>query len=71
MGEVLLQSSAVSRYYKVGQELLESGAGNLLQSETTLLQCGTDIAKCGKHYYKIVQLPVTTNWERARTKWGR
>ena len=33
------------RYYKLGQELLQSGAGNLLQREQSLLQIGVGITK--------------------------
>ena len=34
-------------YYKVGQELLKSEAGNLLQLRQSLLQIGAGIAKRG------------------------
>ena len=30
------QSRAASRYYKVGQEILQNGVGNLLQSRSIL-----------------------------------
>ena len=44
LGQTLLQSRAVSRYYKARQNLLRSEAGNLLQSETIVDK------KCGNYY---------------------
>ena len=41
MGEASLQSRVASGYYKVGQELLQNVAGNLLQSGATLLVQGS------------------------------
>ena len=43
--QALLQNRVDSRYYKMGEELLQSGAGDLLQSEATLFQCGAGITK--------------------------
>ena len=68
MGKALLHSRAASLYYKMGQELSEIGAGNLLQSRTftiykvgqalqrgtTLLQSGVGI-KNWSNYYKVGQ----------------
>ena len=48
-GPVLLLSRATSRYYKMGQELLQIRASNILQNEAIV------ITKWGR-YYRVGQL---------------
>ena len=59
MGRVLLQSKAALCHYKVGQELLQSGVDNLLQSVEII------ITKWAR-YYKVGQILQSglgiTNW---------
>ena len=66
MGQALYQSRAASSYYKVGQEILQKGAGNLLQ-------CGALVTiKMNTYYqfYKNVE-QVLKSWTKAMTDWGR
>ena len=67
MGQVLLQSKAALCHYKVGQELLQSGVDNLLQSvEIIITKWAT--------YYKVGQILQSglgiTNWGQSFKKWG-
>ena len=60
MGQELLQSRAALHYYKVGEQLLQSWAGNLLQSGAVIITKWADITKRDKfitkwvkHYYNL------------------
>ena len=56
-------------YYKLGQKLLQSRAGNLLQSESIFIAKQSRYYKVGQLYYKVKQVlqSEVTMTEKANT----
>ena len=77
VGQALLQSRAVSRYYKVGDEISQSAAGKLLQICANIItKLGSYLTKWGISYFKVGQSLLQSGtgiikWGNFITEWGR
>ena len=61
MEQELLQRRAASRYYKVGQNILQNVAGNLLLSGTIFITKWDRYYKVKQHHYKVGQVLLWIN----------